>query len=266
MTAVYIIVVAIISLGALYELYCAFQRIGVRPSIWTGTLALIALFIGAGTETPVLALMGIINGYALISLAQHLTKKDLTGALTDWVFSLAAVLYVGLTMVHFVLIVRIEGPVDPSWFEDIGRAVGAGSALLGLAWLGVALVTTWATEVVVSVCGRVRSTHTRIADASPDASRIGPLAGLIAGTLIGGLSGMLFGVPEPLVVMLLIGGLIAIGAILGDRCESMIKRQLGANVAVRTVPGRGGLLHRIAALRVTVPLTFYLASLLQWHI
>src|SRR3990172_12940799 len=101
---VFTIVIALVALGALYELYRAYQRIGAHPSTWTGTLAIAALFViaGSGDNPPFLALMGAMTAYSLMSLAQHLVKEDLAGSLTDWVFSLSGVMYVGLTMAHFV--------------------------------------------------------------------------------------------------------------------------------------------------------------------
>src|SRR5690606_15652432 len=81
---VFSIMVALIALGALYELYRAFQRVGANPSTWTGSAAIIALFIIAGSDAPFRALTGAMVGYTLIALAQHLLKKDINGALLDW--------------------------------------------------------------------------------------------------------------------------------------------------------------------------------------
>jgi len=261
---VYSIVVALIALGALYELYRSFQRIGVRPSTWTGTLALVALFIIAGTDAPFLALMGAMTSYTLISLAQHLTKKDLTGSLTDWVFSLSGVLYVGFTMMHFVLIRRMQGSADVGWIVDADALIGDGGAALGLAWLLVVLSTTWLTDVFAYLAGRKWGTTKLLPHVSPGKTRVGAVAGLIAGTLTGGLAGYLFGVPVPVGLMFVVGAIIAVGAQIGDLCESLIKREIGIKDMGAVVPGHGGLLDRIDALLVTVPLTFYLAMFLGW--
>ncbi len=261
---VYSIVVALIALGALYELYRSFQRIGVRPSTWTGTLALIALFIIAGTDAPFLTLMAAMTSYTLISLAQHLVKKDLTGSLNDWVFSLSGVLYVGFTMMHFVLIRRIQGPSDVGWVESADALIGDGGAALGLAWLLVVLSTTWLTDVFAYLCGRTWGTTKLLPHVSPGKTREGALAGLVAGTLTGGLAGYVFGVPAPIGVMFIVGAIIAIGAMIGDLCESLIKREIGIKDMGAIVPGHGGLLDRIDALLVTIPLTFYLAQLFLW--
>lgn len=262
---IYSVVVALIALGALYELYRAFQRIGVNPSTWTGTLALIALFVIAGTDAPFLALMGAMTSYTLISLAQHLVKKDLTGSLRDWVFSLSGVLYVGFTMMHFVLIRRMQGPSDTGWVEQADALIGDGGASLGLAWLLVVLTTTWLTDVFAYLVGRKWGTTKLLPHVSPGKTRAGALAGLVGGTLTAALAGYLFGVPVPVTVMLVVGAIIAVGAMVGDLCESMIKREIGIKDMGAVVPGHGGLLDRIDALLVTVPLTYYVAMFLNWQ-
>ena len=77
-----------------------------------------------------------------------LVKQDLTGSLTDWVFSLSGVMYVGLTMAHFVLIRRIDSaPVEMDWVRSADNIIGDGDAALGLAWLLVAILTTWMTRL-----------------------------------------------------------------------------------------------------------------------
>lgn len=261
---VYSIVVAMIALGALYELYRAFQRVGVHPSTWTGTLVLIALFIVAGTDAPFPALMGAVTGYTLISLAQHLIKREFSGSLRDWVFSLSGVLYVGFTMMHFVLIRRMQGPAETGWVEDADALIGDGGASLGLAWLLVVLLTTWLTDVFAYLVGRSRGKTKLLPHISPGKTREGAIAGLIAGTLTGGIAGYVFGVPAPVAVMFVVGAIIAVGAMIGDLCESLIKREIGIKDMGAVVPGHGGLLDRIDALLVTIPLTFYLALFLQW--
>lgn len=261
---VYSIVIALVALGALYELYRSFQRIGVRPSMWSGTLILVALFIIAGTDAPFLALMGAMTAYTLVSLAQHLVKKDIAGSLTDWVFSLSGVLYVGFTMMHFVLIRRIQGPSEAGWVERADSLIGDGGASLGLAWLLVVLVTTWLTDVFAYLIGRQWGTTKLIPHVSPGKTRVGAIAGIVAGTLTGGIAGLVFGVPVPFAIMLIVGGVIAIGAMIGDLCESMIKREIGIKDMGSIIPGHGGLLDRIDALLITIPLTYYLAVFLQW--
>ncbi|HMM42462.1 MAG TPA: CDP-archaeol synthase [Thermomicrobiales bacterium] len=261
---IFSVVVGLIAIGALYELYRAYQRVGARPSTWTGTVAIIALVVIAGTDAPFRALTGAMCFYTLLALAQHLVKKDINGALIDWSFSLSGVMYIGLTLMHFVLIRRIHGSVDMDWVRQADALIGDGRAALGLAWLLFVLVTTWMTDVFAYLIGRTWGRVKLIPHISPGKTREGALAGLIGGSVTGLVAGWAFGVPTAPIVLLALGALVALGAMIGDLCESLIKRQIGIKDMGSIIPGHGGVLDRIDALLVTVPFIFYAALFVGW--
>ncbi|RIK42145.1 MAG: phosphatidate cytidylyltransferase [Chloroflexi bacterium] len=265
---VFTIVIGFIALGALYELYRAYQRVGAHPSTWTGTLAIAALFViaGSGDNPPFIALMGAMTGYSLFSLAQHLVKSDLTGSLVDWVYSLSGVMYVGLTMTHFVLLRRIGGAdVEMDWVRQADNIIGNGEAALGLAWLLVTLLTTWMTDVFAYMYGRTWGRTKLIPRVSPGKTREGAVAGLVGGILTAVAAGYLVGLPVPFFILILFGLVIAIAGTIGDLMESLIKRQIGIKDMGAIIPGHGGLMDRVDALLVTVPLAYYLALFLDWR-
>ncbi len=262
---IFTITIAFIALGALYELYRAFQRVEVEPSMWTATVALIALIVIAGTDAPFLALMGTITAYTIISLAQHLLKTDISGSLRDWTFSLSGLMLVGTTMMHFILIRRIQGPSDSSWITDIDNLIGDGGAALGLAWLLTAIITTWLTDVCAYMFGRKWGKTKLIEHVSPNKTREGAAAGLAGGMITCAITGWIFGVPVPIWILLLVGLLLAAGAMIGDLCESLIKRDIGIKDMGTIIPGHGGILDRVDALLVTIPLAYYLAVFLDWR-
>ena len=261
---IFSIVVGLIAIGALYELYRAYQRVGARPSTWTGTLAIVALVVIAGTDAPFRALTGAMCAYTLLALAQHLFKKDINGALIDWSFSLSGVMYIGFTLMHFILIRRIRGDVEMGWVHDADAIIGDGGAALGLAWLLFVLVTTWMTDVFAYLVGRTWGRVKLIPHISPGKTREGALAGLVGGTITGLLAGLAFGVPVSPYLLLALGALVALGAMIGDLCESLIKRQIGIKDMGSVIPGHGGVLDRIDALLVTVPFIFYAALFVGW--
>jgi phosphatidate cytidylyltransferase len=261
---VFSITVALIAIGALYELYRAYQRVGARPSTWTGSVAVVALIVIAGTDAPFRALTGAMVGYTLIALAQHLVKRDIAGALLDWTFSLSGVMYVGVTMMHFVLIRRIQGASEMSWVTSADNLIGDGGAALGLAWLLLVLVTTWMSDVFAYIIGRRWGRRKLIPHISPGKTREGAIAGLVGGMLTGTLGAYLFGVPVPFYISVVTGLLIAFGAMIGDLSESLIKRNIDIKDMGAIIPGHGGLMDRIDALLFTVPLVFYIAILIEW--
>ncbi|HQZ89757.1 MAG TPA: CDP-archaeol synthase [Thermomicrobiales bacterium] len=261
---VFSVVVGLIAIGALYELYRAYQRVGARPSTWTGTVAIIALVVIAGTDAPFRALTGAMCAYTLLALAQHLVKKDINGALIDWSFSLSGVMYIGFTLMHFILIRRIHGAVNVDWIRDADALIGDGAAALGLAWLLFVLVTTWMTDVFAYLIGRQWGRVKLIPHISPGKTREGAVAGLLGGAITGLVSGLAFGLPVSPILLLVLGGLVALGAMIGDLCESLIKRQIGIKDMGSVIPGHGGVLDRIDALLVTVPFMFYAALFVGW--
>ncbi len=260
---IFTIAIGLIAYGALVEIYRAFQRINVRPSLWSGMAALAGLFIVAGTDAPFVGLAGVLTAYTMASLAQHLVKRDITGSLIDWVFSLTGLMYVGLTMMHFVLMRRLQGPADSTWVIDLDEVIGDGGAALGLAWLLYVLATTWATDVFAYLGGRTWGKTKLIPHVSPGKTREGALIGLIGGMLAGTLAAYVVGVPVPIGLMLILSALVAVGTMIGDLLESLIKREIGIKDMGTLIPGHGGILDRVDSLLLTVPLTYYAAIFLD---
>jgi phosphatidate cytidylyltransferase len=100
---------------------------------------------------------------------------------------------------------------------------------------------------------------------SPGKTREGALAGLFGGIVTAAVAGWAVGLPVPFWALLVVGALVAVGAMIGDLMESLIKREIGIKDMGAIIPGHGGLMDRVDALLVTIPMTYYLAIFLDWR-
>jgi phosphatidate cytidylyltransferase len=120
------------------------------------------------------------------------------------------------------------------------------------------------TDVFAFLVGRKWGRTKLIPHVSPGKTREGAIAGLVGGAACGAIAAYVFGVPVPVAIGVLMGLVVATGAMVGDLVESLIKREIGIKDMGSVIPGHGGLLDRVDALLVTVPLTFYMALFLSW--
>jgi phosphatidate cytidylyltransferase len=122
------------------------------------------------------------------------------------------------------------------------------------------LILSWVCDSSAFFVGRAYG-RARLAPAvSPNKSVEGALAGLIAPGLVGLILAPLLGLPP--LVMGGYGLVIAVGTIVGDLIESLLKRQTGVKDSGVLIPGHGGLLDRMDSLLLCAPLAvLYLRTL-----
>ncbi len=134
----------------------------------------------------------------------------------------------------------------------VGLGALAYLRLLGPEWVLVALVPTWAADVVSYVVGSRFGTARIAPRISPGKTLEGTLAGFVAAALAAFGACVMVGV-SPLatfVVSLLIGPI----ALAGDLLESAVKRSAGVKDSGALLPGHGGVLDRIDSLLLVAPL------------
>jgi phosphatidate cytidylyltransferase len=205
--------------------------------MWVVDGALGGLLSGA---LPALEPVVVLTIAVILSLA-WLVLRPTEHALVDWSVSLAMALYLGGFML-FYLPLRAE----PSSFPGF--------------WVIALLVLSWVSDSSAFFVGGAFG-RTQLAPAiSPNKSVEGAVAGLLAPPMVGLIVGVVVGI-SPLVL----GGfglMIAIGTIVGDLIESLIKRQTGVKDSGVLIPGHGGLLDRMDSLLLCAPLAvLYLRAL-----
>lgn len=118
-----------------------------------------------------------------------------------------------------------------------------------------ALVITWANDTVAYFVGRAIGKHPLAPGLSPKKTWEGSIAGLGASLLVGWVFSRWLTAPVPHLLMMAALGNIAGQA--GDLLESAYKRSAGVKDSGGLLPGHGGVLDRIDALILAIPVVWY---------
>jgi phosphatidate cytidylyltransferase len=227
---------------ALFELYRI--SLGERmyaPVAWVG-LATAAVLIG--------------RAHLVMPLADLLVLATMTTAVTGLLFSSVSVeyrfkdtcitlfgmLYVGLTLSSLVLT----------------RTFPAGEWFI----LFVALVT-WAGDTGAYYSGRLWGRHPLAPTVSPKKTIEGLLGGIVLAIVAALLAQASFLPQLRLQDALILGVLLTGTGLLGDLCESAIKRSVGVKDSGGILPGHGGMLDRLDSLLFAAPTFYYYVVLVR---
>jgi phosphatidate cytidylyltransferase len=197
-----------------------------------GLAALLALSPKLGIdEVPwVLALVALAPAAAL-ALSRE-PKEDVT----DWLWAVAPVVYVGWLAAHFVLL--RESPD-------------------GRDWVLLTLLTVWIGDTGAYFVGRPLGRHKLAPQVSPGKTWEGAAGGQIAGFLaVAGLTAA-FDLDIGVGHVIALGLLVPAAALVGDLAESAIKRGLGVKDSSGLVPGHGGVLDRLDSLLFAAPTVYW---------
>jgi phosphatidate cytidylyltransferase len=118
-----------------------------------------------------------------------------------------------------------------------------------------ALVITWAGDTVAYFVGRAIGKHAFAPILSPKKTWEGAAGGLVGSLLVGW--AFSYWMKEPVPQMLAMAGLGSIAGQVGDLLESAYKRSAGVKDSGALLPGHGGILDRIDALILAIPVVWY---------
>ncbi len=249
---------ALVMLLALFEYFALGEAIGHRAyKLWTGTCALLLIYlqwratrlesyqlpggITAYYKTPWLsggwgsvegAFFLFVLGVAAITL---FTKRPLVESLPA-----AGISASGLILVAFPLTYAI-------------RLHGAGNR--GPMLLLFAMVIVWVSDSVAYFVGRAIGKHALAPKLSPNKTWEGAVAGFVGSLAIAVLFERWMSVP--LMHLLALAALGNIAGQVGDLLESAYKRSAGIKDSGSLLPGHGGVLDRIDALILAIPVVWY---------
>ncbi|MBZ5702100.1 MAG: phosphatidate cytidylyltransferase [Acidobacteriia bacterium] len=261
-TAAVTLAIALVTLLALFEYFALGEAIGHRAyRFWTATCALVLLYLQW--------LATVTSAY---ELAGGLTLRRALGRF-----------FLGLLAVHDAFFLFVAGLAVITLFtrrplvEGLPAAGISSSALLLVAfplsftvrlqavpsvgpWLLLfALVITWVGDTAAYFVGRAFGRHALAPHLSPKKTWEGAVASM-AGSLLVALvfTRWINIVPAQLCAMAAVGN---VAGQTGDLLESAYKRSAGVKDSGSLLPGHGGILDRIDALILAIPVVWYYWSL-----
>jgi phosphatidate cytidylyltransferase len=252
------IAVAVFTVLALWEYFTLGEAIGHRAyRLWTTFSALlliyvqwnaipfkipVASFILSGNdhfyrnEAPYsfFVLLVFVLGLAVLTL---FTRRPLVESLPAAGISSSAFLLVAFPLSFAVRLHGIGTPMD------------------GPRLLLFALAITWAADTVAYFVGRSFGKHPLAPHISPKKTWEGSIGGLLGSLLVAYAFHFWLTIPLPhLLVMALLGN---VAGQMGDLLESAYKRSAGVKDSGGLLPGHGGILDRIDALILCIPVIWY---------
>ncbi len=234
----FVVVVALLILGALWELGGAFARLGVSLTmapLYVGAVGMLTCAWTLGPEALLFALYATF----FACVAWRILDPEPKGRILDVLASVFAAVYVPFLASFVVLIVKD--------FEDPWIVL-----------LYVALVVAndtggWAAGVLF---GR----HPMAPRLSPKKSWEGFAGSLVLASTVGALGVWALGGHWGAGLLAGIGACLV--GTLGDLLESLIKREVGLKDMSQLLPGHGGVLDRVDALLMVAPLMHFVFTLI----
>jgi phosphatidate cytidylyltransferase len=242
---------------SLLELYRALHVGGYTPRTTIGIIS--GLLLCASTLAPPVAWLnwtGMAMAAALLLvLIGELPRPNHADSLASWTLTFAGACYVGWLLSHYLLLRRIDTPLEAGWLSVLSIPSGA-------AWVYLVLVVTWFADTMAFFVGRTWGRHRMAPVLSPKKSWEGAVGGFVAAVLASMLVVAALGLPLGYIEAALIGAVGGVVGQVGDLVESLLKRQIGLKDIGHLIPGHGGMLDRLDSMLFTAPVLYYLILLL----
>lgn len=230
-----------LALVAVQEMSTLLAGLGKRP--WPA-LAMAGTVVTMGTFIwPEPPLIPVLTAFLIFSLLYLVLSRQQPSEGVEHLFgTIAVVLYLGLTLGHVGGLLAGELPAGREQGEDL---------------LVFALVVVYFGDTFAFFGGRAFGRRKMAPQISPAKTWEGAGCGLL-GALLGSLLGPFwFFQALPVSHALGLGALLGLAGILGDLCESYLKRAAEVKDSGRLLPGHGGVLDRIDSLLLAAPALYW---------
>jgi len=202
------------------------------------TLGLILLILVDSYNWPQSQLQTIVTLTLIPTLMWQLFRPHSDTATADWALTLMGGFYIGWGMGHLMALRQLAD---------------------GLAWIWLALLSTWGADTFAYFVGKTWGRHKLWPRHSPKKTVEGFIGGIGGGILGAVIIKLIFPLTFQWLTIFIIGAIIPIVAFFGDICESMIKRDTGVKDSSNLFPGHGGFLDRIDSLLFVGVFVYYYA-------
>ncbi len=229
-------VTCLIVLIAAYEFQSAQRR------RWTPLALVVA---GLTAALPAGAFVGLdwvlwfTLGGVLIPLLWVTLRGDAATAMTDWMWAVSGLAYVGLLGAHLVLVRELPGGRDLVYLTILG---------------------TFAVDTSAYFVGTAFGRRKLAPSISPGKTVEGTLGGVAGGFAMVLLLNYFLGLRLEAALIVPLAALLPVAAVLGDLAESMLKRGMQLKDAGSALPGHGGFLDRLDSLLFTFPMVYYFVT------
>lgn len=237
--------IAIVAVLGLLEYKNIAAQVGMKVGAAQSITAAVGILTAFYFARPDLVLATLATLVIVEMTVQLFTSQDLTKSLTSAAGTMFGVLYIAV-LGGYLIALRLV--------EDKGLSLSA--KLISLFFLIV-----FAGDTGAYYTGRSFGKHKLAPRISPGKTVEGLLGGLVANMLAVVIAHFTF-FPElnlvtALPLSLLMGGL----GVIGDLCESMLKRGSHVKDAAHLIPGHGGVLDRLDSILFNAPVLYYYSVL-----
>jgi phosphatidate cytidylyltransferase len=198
--------------------------------------------MAGGAHVGIEWVIWFIAGAVLLTLAGSLVPFDADRMLTDWMWTIGAIMYVGFLGSFIVLLRDLDNGMD---------------------WVFLALFSTFATDTAAYFMGRAFGRRKLAPAISPKKTVEGFFGGWAGGFAAVVLLNYLLGLRIEAWQAVLLGGMLPIAATIGDLVESGMKRSMHVKDSSELIPGHGGVLDRLDSVLFTFTLVYLFT---QWVI
>lgn len=234
--------------AGLFEFYSLTKKLELKADAAVGYLGSAALFVGFVFDAPARSPDLLVATLALIVIAVLISQtyrfqKDFSKMLTG----------IGVTILGIIYVAFLGG------FLVATRTGFENHPNLSTKLLGYFFFVIFGSDIGAYFAGRALGKHKLAPAISPGKTVEGLLGGLAFAAAAAIIATLTFFTELPFQFSIPLAIVLAIVGVLGDLCESAMKRGSKTKDAANILPGHGGFLDRLDSLLFGAPILYYFA-------